>query len=715
MPRKATIKGKKESSSTQANKRLIITSALPYANGPLHLGHMVEYIQTDIFARFQRLIGRDVVYCCADDTHGTPIEVNARKQGITPEQLIAKYFKLHQKDFDEFHISFDSYYSTNTEENKYFSELIFKRLQEKSLVYKNKVNQLYCEHCERFLPDRFVKGHCPKCKAEDQYGDVCEKCGTTYNTTDLAKPFCILCNNKPVLRETEHYFFKLSLLKNDFILYFKQQKFQRETINFLDQWLQKLEDWCISRDGPYFGFKIPGEENKYFYVWLDAPIGYISSYANYVHKDVRRAEQDWNNAEIVHFIGKDITYFHFLFWPAMLASAELKKPDYIHVHGFLTVNKEKMSKSRGTFITARDYLDHLDPEYLRYYFASHLGSSISDINLDLHDFKEKVNNELVANIANLAYRALSFVNKNFNSELTKAGNHFNEEEISSETMKAADRIKEHYSKLEFKDAVKEILYISSLGNKYFQEAKPWETINSDKNSDKKKSQEVLTFTINIVKNLAILIKPILPEFSASLEKQLAVDSLQWNDIGFNIENKKMGKANIVLKKVEDELNDLLVVEEEDFPLLIKVGEILKAEQHPNADRLYVLQVNIGDKTLQLVAGIKSRYQLKELPGKTVAVLCNLQKSVLRGVESQGMVLVVEKEEDSYKLIEPKKSKIGEVIYPSRKMLEVKEIDYKQFSKVEILCENKRLLYQGKALKTDIEEISVDMPDGSKVQ
>lgn len=711
MPKKISGKGKTAKKEATLNKRLIVTSALPYANGPLHLGHMVEYIQTDIFVRFQRLIGRDVVYCCADDTHGTPIEVNARKQGITPEQLIAKYFKLHQKDFNDFHISFDSYYSTNTEENKYFSELIFKRLQEKGLIYKKNINQLYCDHCQRFLPDRFVKGHCPKCKAEDQYGDVCEKCGSTYNPVDLINPFCILCNNKPMLKETEHYFFKLSLLKNDFILYFKQQKFQKEIINFLDQWLQKLEDWCISRDGPYFGFKIPGEEAKYFYVWLDAPIGYISSYANYAHKDVRRAEQDWNNAEIVHVIGKDITYFHFLFWPAMLASAELKKPDYIHVHGFLTVNKEKMSKSRGTFITARDYLNNLGPEYLRYYFASHLGSSISDINLDLHDFKEKINNELVANIANLAYRALSFVNKNFNSEISNIGDHFTENEISAKILKAVDRIKEHYNKFEFKEAVKEILYISSLGNKYFQDAKPWELVNSDQ----KKAQEVLTFTLNLVRNLSILIKPILPEFSTSLEKQLALDGLVWSDIGFNFENKKMGKATIVLKKVEDELNDLLVVEEEDFPLLIKVGEIIKAEPHPNADKLYVLQVNVGDKQLPLVAGIKSRYQLKELPGKKVAVLCNLQPSTLRGVESKGMVLVVEKEEDDYVLIELKKSKIGEVIYPSKKMLEVKEIDYKQFSKVMIVCENKKLLFQGKALKTDVEEIVVDMPDGSKVQ
>ena len=339
------------------DKKIIVTSALPYSNGSIHLGHLVEYIQTDIFVRFLRLTGKDVVYCCADDTHGTPIELKARDLGIKPEQLIEKFSKEHQEDFASFFISFDSYYSTNSPENKYFSDKIFKKLLEKGFIYKKPIKVMYSEKSKRFLPDRFIRGECPKCHAKDQYGDVCEACGATYKPTDLINPYSVTDGSKPVLRESEHYFFKLSALSDFLEKWLKGNKnLQSEIRNFVLNWIKDgLEDWDISRDGPYFGFKIPGEENKYYYVWLDAPIGYIASLANYLDKNTKKAEKTWDESEIIHFIGKDIIYFHFLFWPAVLHASGFNLPSSIFVHGFLTVNNEKMSKSRGTFFYCKRF------------------------------------------------------------------------------------------------------------------------------------------------------------------------------------------------------------------------------------------------------------------------------------------------------------------------------------------------------------------------
>src|SRR3989338_11313658 len=357
-------------------KKIVITSALPYANGPIHVGHLVEYIQTDIFVRFLRLTGRDVVYCCADDTHGTPIEVKSMDLGIKPEELIAKFSKEHQEDFNNFHISFDSYYSTNSKENKYLSDLFFERLKKKGLIYKKSIEVTYCEHCKRTLPDRYVKGKCPKCNAPDQYGDVCENCNAAYKTIDLIEPYCAICKNKPIRKSSTHYFFRLSKFSSKLEKWLnKNNNLQPEIRHFVLNWIKNgLEDWNISRDGPYFGFKIPGEEDKYYYVWLDAPIGYIASTENYCTKHDLKTEDYWNskNAKIYHFIGKDIVYFHFLFWPAMLLGSGFSLPHDIVVHGFLTVNGEKMSKSRGTFFTAREFLQSYNAEYLRFYYASML-------------------------------------------------------------------------------------------------------------------------------------------------------------------------------------------------------------------------------------------------------------------------------------------------------------------------------------------------------
>ena len=400
-------------------KRIIVTSALPYANGPIHIGHLVEYIQTDIFVRFLRLIGEDVVYCCADDTHGTPIEIKAKELGIVPEELIGRFHRDHLRDFTSFNIKFDSYYSTNSKENKYFSDLIFERLKKKNLIYQKEIELTYCGKCGRFLPDRYVKGKCPKCNAPDQYGDVCESCNATYKTTDLVEPYCVVCGSKPIRRISRHYFFKLSAFSDKLKKWLVENKnLQDEIKNYVLNWIKEgLEDWDISRDGPYFGFKIPNEENMYYYVWLDAPIGYISSFANTLKGDVKKAEREWNKAKIMHFIGKDITYFHFLFWPAMLIGADFNLPENIAVHGFLTVNKEKMSKSRGTFFTAEDFLKENDAEYLRFYYARVLSKKLSDIDLDFKELRDIVNNEMVANLGNFCYRTLSFLGSNFDGKV----------------------------------------------------------------------------------------------------------------------------------------------------------------------------------------------------------------------------------------------------------------------------------------------------------
>ena len=404
-------------------KKILITSALPYANGPIHLGHMVEYIQTDIFARFLRLIGEHVIYCCADDSHGTPIEIAAMKKGILPEQLIDEMHKEHLQDFTDFQIKFDSYHSTNSKENKRFSDLIFNELKKKDLIYQKEVELTYCNKCGRFLPDRYVKGKCPKCGADDQYGDVCEKCKAAYSTTDLIEPFCAICGTAPVKKKSVHYFFQLSKCSKQIKDWLdKNKNLQQEVKNYVLNWIKEgLKDWDITRDGPYFGFKIPGEEDKYYYVWLDAPIGYIASteyYCTHLAKGKERVEEYWKDGRIIHFIGKDIIYFHFLFWPAMLMNSGFALPEDIVVHGYLVANKEKMSKSRGTFFTARDYLNVLPPDYLRFYYAANLSKTMSDIDLDFNDIKSRANNELVADLGNFVYRVLSFVNKNFDSTLS---------------------------------------------------------------------------------------------------------------------------------------------------------------------------------------------------------------------------------------------------------------------------------------------------------
>jgi methionyl-tRNA synthetase len=684
-------------------QRIIVTSALPYANGPIHVGHLVEYIQTDIFVRFLRLIGKDVVYCCADDAHGAPIEIKASELDIKPEELIDKFYKEHKEDFDNFHIKFDSYYTTNSKENKYFSDLFFDRLKKKNLVYTKEIEVTYCEHCKRTLPDRYVKGKCPKCKASDQYGDNCEACNAAYKTTDLIDPYCVICKNKPVRKKSEHYFFRLSSFSGSLEKWLRENdNLQQEIKNFVQNWIkQGLEDWNISRDGPYFGFKIPGEESKYYYVWLDAPIGYISSFANYLNKDVKKAEEEWGKSKVIHFIGKDIIYFHFLFWPAMLEAADFKLPESINVHGFLTVNHEKMSKSRGTFFTAKDFLKKYDAEHLRYYYSNVLSKKLADIDLNLDEFRERVNTELVGNLGNFCYRVISFTNKNFNGEIK--GISSNNDIISAINGKI-EKIEKCYNECNFNSAVNEILAISDIGNKYFQNNEPWALIKSDKD----KVQEICGLCLNIAKNLSILIQPVLPKFSEELQKQLNLKGLKWKDIGFDLNNHKIGAEKILVKKIEE-------AAEEEFPLNLKVAEILEAKDHPDAEKLVVLQINLGNEKRQIVAGIKKHYSKDELKGKKIVVVSNLKPAKLRGVESKGMLLAVESEDDSLGLLTVINSAPGSEARFGNLKNSNKEITFENFQKLEITAKEGKIFCNNLELKTDKESVSIDKVKDGKVR
>jgi methionyl-tRNA synthetase len=580
------------------------------------------------------MTGQDCIYCCADDTHGTPIEINAQKLGISPEELISTYYKEHTEDFREFQISFDSYYTTNSSENKAFSDLIFGRLNEKGDIYKKDIDLTFCTKCQRFLPDRYVKGVCPRCGAKDQYGDNCEVCNATYATVDLIDPYCAICKSSPVRKKSTHYFFRLSRYTDKLRSWIiNNPKIQPEIRNYILNWIDSgLKDWDISRDAPYFGFNIMGEENKYYYVWLDAPIGYMASTQNYCKEKGVSFEDYWikPTGKIRHFIGKDIIYFHFLFWPAMLMGSDFNLPENIFVHGFLTVNGEKMSKSRGTFITARQYLRQYPVSLLRFYYALNLTTSISDIDLDSQDFKEKINSELLGNIANLSYRSMTFLSKHFNGHLTTAA--------SSEILKEVDEkihsIEKDFESCHLRNVIKNILEIGDLGNKYFQDAEPWKRIKTERDL----AWRDLSLAIRIVRDLTICLKPVIPDLCADLEKQLGLENLLWKDLGKSLEGHIIGQPRQLLTRVDTlELTTL-----NPFVLLdLRLGRVLKAESHPDADRLMILKVDIGDEKRQIVAGIKEHYLPHELIGRNIIILKNLKPARLKGIESQGMLLAAD--------------------------------------------------------------------------
>ena len=696
-------------------KSIILTSALPYANGPLHVGHMVEYIQTDIFSRFLKLIGKKSIYVCADDQHGTPIEVNATKQGKSPEEFIKYWYDEHVKEMKAFHIHHDSYYKTNSKENKHFTHLLFNKLKDKGDIYKKDMELMYCENDKRFLPDRYVKGVCPKCGAKDQYGDQCEKCGTTYNPVDLIESYCSICKNHPVRKNSEHYFFKLSKYSDKLEKYISGNKnLQPEIKKQILNWIKGgLEDWCISRDAPYFGFKIPGEDKKYFYVWLDAPVGYIASLANYLKGDVDAAQNQWNNSEVIHFIGKDIIYFHLLFWPAVLMGAGFTPAKNVVVHGFMNINGEKMSKSRGTFITANQFRKNLNPELLRYFIASGLTHSMTDLDLDLEKFKAKINNELVANIGNFAYRTLSFTAKNFDSKISTVRDTM----IIDDIIKKTEKVKSAYESYNFREAVSLILEIGSIGNKYFQDNEPWVLVKDNK----EETQKILTDCVNIAKILLILVKPIMPEFSKNLENQLGLKEQTWDDITSKIENHQLGKPGIIINKLDEVKLDMPEVEKKESKVIepfsklnLKVGKVTSVSEHYKADKLLLINVDLGNnESRQLIAGLKPFYEDSSiLVGKNLIVVTNLAHRDMRGEKSQGMLLAAESPDvKTVNVLEAPKSKPGDQVYIKGIGFNKEIIQFDDFIKAEMYIKEGKILHKGKQLQTDKEKITSKIVKG----
>jgi len=704
----------------EMKNRILVTSALIYANGPVHIGNMLENIQTDIYVRFLKLRGHDAFYCGADDTHGAPIEINAVKQGITPEQFIGQWWKEHVEDYNLYNIGYDSYYTTHSPENQQYTELIFKRLQDAGHIYTKEIDLTYCEHCKRYLPDRYVKGTCPKCGAKDQYGDVCEKCNATHSTTDLVDPYCSICGSKPIRKPSRHYFFRL----NDFSEKLRawlvgNRHLQPEIRNQILAWVdQGLQDWCISRDGPYFGFKIPGEDNKYFYVWLDAPIGYIASTAHYCRDKNFTADDIWqkDDSTIVHVIGKDIIYFHLLFWPAVLMGSGFHVPDNIVVHGFLNVNGEKMSKSRGTFLTAREFSELLDPELLRYYYAANLGHSMTDIDLDLKTLQDKVNNELVSNIANLVYRTLSFLDKNFDSTVTTILN----KELLSDVARKTEGVRDSYYDYNFREAVAKTLEISTIGNKYFQDNQPWELVKTDR----EKAQRVLTDCVNIVKTVAILIQPILPIFASRVEEQLNLSSLKWADLDRRVENHRIDGAKIILRKIEpivlkkpeenreDLRNEAKMEKKPQKPsgpasLDLRVAVVTEVHDHPQADKLYILKIDLGSEQRQLCAGLKPYYPKEELLGKHLVVLTNLKPAKLRGELSQGMLLAADSGSDVGVLNAPGSPPGMQVTAKGVSGRGVPQIEIGDVAALRLESKAGKAYVNGELLMTDVEMVKVD--------
>ncbi|MHC4228273.1 MAG: methionine--tRNA ligase [Planctomycetota bacterium] len=665
-------------------RKIVVTSALPYANGPIHLGHLVEYLQTDIWVRFQKMCGNECFYFWADDTHGTPIMISARAAGISPEQLIGEMHKEHKKDFDDFYIEYDNFYSTHSPENKYFSELIFSRLNKAGSIVTRDVEQTYCENCKMSLPDRFVRGACPKCKAEDQYGDSCEVCSSTYQPAELINPYCSTCRTRPVLKTSEHYFFKLNDYEQQLRDLIAGGHTQKSVANKLDEWFNAgLKDWDISRDGPYFGFKIPGEENKYFYVWLDAPIGYMASAKNYCDRNNLDFDTLWNTDEyeLYHFIGKDIMYFHALFWPAMLIGSGMKTANKLFVHGFLTVNGEKMRKSRGTFIKASTYAKHLKPEYLRYYYASKLTDGIDDIDLRIEDFVNKANSDLVGKFANMASRSGPMLTKKLGSQLGQLDGQGRE--LIGKLAATKDRIVQDYENLKFAAVVRTITALADEANRYVEQNQPWVTIKTDV----EKTRTTLTATVNAVRILTIYLKPILPKYAEKVEQFLNIGPLSLADVDTVLENHKINVFERLVDRIDEKQVSAMIEESketqstqptvespaeplkpectiEDFAKIdLRIAKVAKAERVEGADKLLRLSLDVGGMERSVLAGIATAYEPEELEGKLVVLLANLKPRQMRFGLSEGMILAAgEGGKDIFMLTPDTGAKPGQTVH-----------------------------------------------------
>jgi len=648
-------------------RNIAVTSALPYANGPIHIGHLVEYLQTDIWVRFQKMCGNHCLYFCADDAHGTPVMITARSRKISPEELIEQMHKEHKADFDGFFVEFDNYYSTHSPENREFSEQIFQSLNDAGSIVKRHARQAYCDNCKMSLPDRYIRGTCPRCKAEDQYGDSCEVCGGTYQPADLIHPYCATCRAEPILKTSEHYFFKLADYEQKLKKFIAGGHTQKSVANKLDEWFSVgLKDWDISRDGPYFGFKIPGEENKFFYVWLDAPIGYMASAKNYCDRNNLDFNQLWpgpgcagvksDKYELYHFIGKDIIYFHALFWPAMLMGSGFKTADKLFVHGFLTVNGEKMSKSRGTFIKAATYLKHLEPEYLRYYYASKLTPTIDDIDLNVEDFINKINSNLVGKFANLASRSGPMLTKKLGAQLGRLDD--KGRYLIDKLTAAKDSITEDYENLNFAAAVRTITALADDANRYVEQNQPWVTVKTDLES----TQTVLTTIINAVRILTIYLKPILPKYAEKVEEFLNVENLRFADVETLLENHKINRFQRLAERIDRKDVDAMIEESkesqakspvsagpaepigpqcsiEDFAKIdLRIAKVVKAETVEGADKLLRLRLDVGGLEKEVLAGVAKAYRPDELIGKIIIYLANLKPREMKFGLSEGMIL-----------------------------------------------------------------------------
>lgn len=661
-------------------RRIVVTSALPYANGDIHLGHLVEYIQTDFWVRFQKMRGHDCVYVCADDTHGTPVMIRAAKEGITPEALIARSHAAHLKDFTDFEIAFDNYYSTNSPENKALSEQFFAAMEKSGGITTRTTPQLYCEHCKMFLPDRFVKGTCPKCGAEGQYGDSCDRCGATYAAEELGHPVCTTCGATPVVRDSEHLYFELEP-QHDYLRTWIPEHTTSDVSNKLLEWFNEpLRGWCISRAAPYFGFQIPGHPGKYFYVWVDAPIGYLASLQNWCAKNGKDFADYWQNprAERYHFIGKDIIRFHCLFWPGMLHAAGFAQPDKIFVHGFLTVNGEKMSKSKGTFVNARTYLDHLPAAALRYYYACKLGGTTDDMDLNLQDFVQRVNGDLVGKITNLASRGAQMLNKNLEGRLGALD--AEGAALVALARGRAEAIARHYEDRRFSQVPVEVTRIADAANEYFDRREPWKTVKTDAEA----TRTTLTAILNVFRILAIYLKPILPVYAEKAAALFGEAPYAWDDAARTVENATISTYEYLATRIDAKQVEAMVEKAKvkpadsgevahesrasknkaaraepkaeaasvqpalkpevafaDFEKLdLRVGRVVACETVPKSAKLLKLDLDggaLGRRTI--FSGIRGAYpDPAVLVGKEVLFVANLAPRKMSVGVSEGMVL-----------------------------------------------------------------------------
>ena len=693
-------------------RRILVTSALPYANGQIHLGHLVEYIQTDIWVRALRMHGHEVYYVGADDTHGTPIMLSAEKEGITPKALIERVWREHKRDFDSFLVSFDNYYSTDSEENRELSESIFLSLQQAGLIDAREIEQAYDPVKEMFLPDRFIKGQCPKCGAKDQYGDSCEVCGSTYQPTDLINPYSAVSGATPVRRKSTHYFFRLSDPRcESFLRTWVSGLAQQEATNKMREWLgetgeAKLADWDISRDAPYFGFEIPGAPGKYFYVWLDAPVGYYASFKNLATRlglDFDTWIRPGTDTEQYHFIGKDILYFHTLFWPAMLEFSGHRTPTNVFAHGFLTVDGAKMSKSRGTFITAKSYIDTgLNPEWLRYYFAAELNATMEDIDLNLDDFQARVNSDIVGKFVNIASRAAGFLVKRFDARVQDSAMHH---PLLGTLRAALPQIAAYYEAREYGRAVRLTMELADAVNGYVDTAKPWDQAKDPANAVA--LHETVSVSIEAFRLLTIALKPVLPALAANVEAFLGIEPLAWTDATNALSSARPINAykhlmtRVDAKQIETliaanratlqptdtaapqtvtaakpvkagkdvkgggaategaakETGDAFISIDDFAKVDLRIARIVECKAVEGSDKLLQLTLDVGEeKTRNVFSGIQSAYRPEDLVGKLTVMVANLAPRKMKFGLSEGMVLAAsaadEKSEPGLYILEP---------------------------------------------------------------